>query len=583
MKQLRTFLKLLVGCFLFFHSFCFASLIPAVASSIGQQSNGKIIIAGLTQNAGIAQILVTRLTTILTLDTSFGINGNAILSVGDQAAAYALAIQTDDKIVVAGLAQISGTPEIMLVRFNADGSLDTGFGTSGVVITPFGQAAVAHSVALQTDGSIVVAGTAINNSVPIIFVARYNAAGVLDTTFGTSGFATSSSGNLNHAYALKIQSDGKSIAVGNVDGKIFAVRFTTSGVLDTTWGPTAIGNFANGNAIAIQGDGNFLVAGYSDNAWTIVRYLSAGGIDTSYGTSGIITVPIENKGQARSVFLQADGKALVAGFANKENALIRLTSTGVLDSSFGNAGISTFAIPNAPFSQGLAATLTVGEQILITGSASDGYFVAQLLNNGVLDTSVGTYGIFVQPGTSVSLVGPTGPTGLQGLPGLPGETGPIGPTGLPGLPGVTGPVGPTGLQGLIGETGPIGPTGLQGLPGITGETGPIGPIGPTGLPGLPGSTGPTGLQGLIGETGPIGPTGLQGLTGETGPIGPTGLPGLPGATGPTGLQGLQGLPGITGPTGLIGATGVSSSASDYVFLFDTTTQNLNNGSFGDLT
>ena len=97
-----------------------------------------------------------------------------------------------------------------LVRYNTDGSMDTTFGTNGIVKTVIGTWAQAYSVALQSDGKIVLAGSASSH----FALARYNTDGSLDTTFGTNGIVTTSIGTVQDmATCVAIQSDGK-IAVG---------------------------------------------------------------------------------------------------------------------------------------------------------------------------------------------------------------------------------------------------------------------------------------------------------------------------------------------------------------------------------
>ena len=178
---------------------------------------------------------VTRYNANGRLDTTFGINGQAP-GVGIPSA---LVVLSTGKFIVAGTldssVQTSGiTQGFSLLRNNSNGSIDTGFGTLGGVVTPFpgNVFAAAHAVAVQSNGNIVAAGqTSLTNPVsspgPSDFaLARYTAAGQLDTTFGTGGFVTTAFGSsVASVAALAIQTDGKIVAVGNSSGGITIARY----------------------------------------------------------------------------------------------------------------------------------------------------------------------------------------------------------------------------------------------------------------------------------------------------------------------------------------------------------------------
>src|SRR5205823_1660150 len=121
------------------------------------------------------------------LDSSFGNNGLVITDFGFDSQAFALAVQTDGKIVVAGYTFTGGSQyDFALARYNTDGSLDTTFGTNGEVVTDFGTGGdEALAVVIDADGKIVVAGYTFTGDSQYDFaLARYNADGSLDTSFG---------------------------------------------------------------------------------------------------------------------------------------------------------------------------------------------------------------------------------------------------------------------------------------------------------------------------------------------------------------------------------------------------------------
>jgi len=156
------------------------------------------------------------------LDTSFGTGGIVTTPIGNSNDASALGIQSDGKIVVAGGSSNGSNYDFALVRYNTNGSLDTSFGTGGIVNTPVGSSNdYARTLGIQSDGKIVAAGDSSNGSKNDFALVRYNANGSLDTSFGTGGIVTTPVGSSGGAYALAIQSDGKIVAAGSSNGSTY--------------------------------------------------------------------------------------------------------------------------------------------------------------------------------------------------------------------------------------------------------------------------------------------------------------------------------------------------------------------------
>lgn len=279
----------------------------AVAKTLVVQPDGKTVVAGIGTSVdfGDQDIAVARFNLDGTLDTTFGGDGKVTtqIDVTNEIPASVL-IQPDGKIVVAAILADSG---IVLVRYNADGSADTTFGTNGVVQTTIGQSATVAGVVLQPDGKLVVAGTEDSQSGQARFVAfRYLTNGGLDSSFGTAGEFRSDPlaqrGGQIHAVAL--QSDGKIVAGGQFRDAIFAsgfgetggtvlFRVTSSGVLDETFGNHgSVVRYINAKdgvfnyhsaiyTIAIQPDGKILTAG--TGPITLTRYNTSGALDQTFG------------------------------------------------------------------------------------------------------------------------------------------------------------------------------------------------------------------------------------------------------------------------------------------------------------
>jgi uncharacterized delta-60 repeat protein len=381
------------------------------------------------------------------LDTSFGTGGIVVTDYlydysGDYYSAYneiyAIAIQQDGKIVVAGYADVSGSTgeDFIVARYNTDGSLDTTFGTGGFVLTDFdNKYDQAYALAIQNDGKIVVAGLTDRGGNQKFAVARYTAAGELDNSFGTDGKVTveiSTTQFYDYAYALAIQSDGKIVVAGySYDGSknVFAiVRLNADGTLDNTFdGDSGIGNgivttaftsHASASAIGIQADGKIIVAGNTHyngkECFALVRYNANNGtLDTSFDNDGkVITEFGSNPASASSLALQADGKIVVAGTSSNSVApgesnfaLARYTTNGALDSTFGNNGIMETYMGGVDNAYCNAMKIQADGKIVVGGYAKkdsiQNFAILRYTASGFLDTTFGTDGkVFILHGNN---------------------------------------------------------------------------------------------------------------------------------------------------------------------------------------
>jgi uncharacterized delta-60 repeat protein len=318
--------------------------------------------ARITTTSTTDDIAVARYNTNGSLDETFGTGGFVTTPIGTSTdRANSVVLQSDGKIVVAGYASItttSTTDDIAVARYNTNGSLDTTFDTDGKVTTPIGTSTDrANSVVLQSDGKIVVAGYASNGTNDDFAVARYYTNGSLDTTFDTDGKVTTPIGtSTDLANSVVLQSDGKIVVAGsayNGNNDDFAVaRYYTNGSLDITFGTggfvtTPIGTSNDrANSVVLQSDGKIMVAGYarigSYDEFAVARYNTDGVLDITFGTGGFVTTSIGiSNDRANSVVLQSDGKIVVAGSAdngsNNDIAVARysITVSGADSSSNG--------------------------------------------------------------------------------------------------------------------------------------------------------------------------------------------------------------------------------------------------------
>jgi uncharacterized delta-60 repeat protein len=188
-----------------------------VATSVVLQSDGKIVVAGYSYNGSNYDFAVVRYNTNGSLDTTFDTDGKVTTAIGSSTdRATSVVLQSDGKIVVAGWSYNGSNNDFAVVRYNIDGSLDTTFDTDGKVTTAVGLGEdFAISVVLQSDGKIVAAGVSNNGTNDDFAVVRYNTNGSLDTTFDTDGKVTTAIGSgTDRANSVVVQSDGKIVAAG---------------------------------------------------------------------------------------------------------------------------------------------------------------------------------------------------------------------------------------------------------------------------------------------------------------------------------------------------------------------------------
>ena len=348
-----------------------------VAFATVVQPDGKIISVG-TSFTTPKSVVAIRYNANGTLDSSFGTNGITVTSLPSaDASGFAATLQADGKLLVAGRScPLSGSSSFLLLRYHTDvstgtpGTLDTGFGTSGIVTTaiPSGSATSANAIALSGT-NILLAGQSKIGGRLVIALAQYASSGALDSTFGSGGIVTTPIFSLDAAAAaVAVQGNGKIVAAG-LAGSLAAdvwdvalLRYNADGSLDTTFGggdgivTTDIGSSSNyANAVALQADGKIIVAGNafansrantSDIA--VLRYNVDGTLDTAgFGSpNGYVTTNVGAFDNGFAVAVQpADSRIVVAGNADDgmgdRLALLRYNADGSLDSGFGTSGIVT--------------------------------------------------------------------------------------------------------------------------------------------------------------------------------------------------------------------------------------------------
>jgi uncharacterized delta-60 repeat protein len=190
------------------------------AHALAIQADGRIVAAGHAIINGQFKFALSRYLTTGVLDNSFGVNGKVISSVGADSSgtAYALTIQPDGRILVAGFSLNNQDRDFALMRYNSNGSPDLTFNATGQVNTPVGASSndIVSSMALQPDGKVLCGGTSFQGMNWFFAIARYNANGSIDNTFNGNGIVLTNFilGNYNGLHDMALKTDGKIVVVG---------------------------------------------------------------------------------------------------------------------------------------------------------------------------------------------------------------------------------------------------------------------------------------------------------------------------------------------------------------------------------
>lgn len=335
-------------------------------NTIIEQPDGKFLVT--TENGNSFEFVIRRYNASGSDDTSFGNNGKSALLVQDVNRALGIALQPNQKIIVAGTSRsftslVDGY-DFNVVRYSTNGVPDASFGNNGIIASKFDSSNdVSSKLLIQPDEKIITIGTrktfAMNTlGKEIIAMSRTNIDGSLDTTFGTDGKVVSDLGQAY--YTIKnsaLQHDGKilvaceTVTVGNSFYEYFLIRYNNNGSIDMAFGnngkttlgfeKTAILPLANGKIIIAS-----QVYDAQDNPFLNLKRLNNdGSLDTTFNSNLLVDINGFISGSIYST-LQSDGKiVVVASIPNQDGKLdfykIRYHNDGTIDTSYAN-GLNAF-------------------------------------------------------------------------------------------------------------------------------------------------------------------------------------------------------------------------------------------------
>jgi uncharacterized delta-60 repeat protein len=335
------------------------------------QPDGKIIAAGSSMGAGyVPYVVVSRYMTDGSLDPSFGINGNYVMTYLSEAGVYKCLIRDNGKILLCGYATDYNVYGVLLIQLNTDGTVDLSFGNNGIEFQATGLtggfASNFYALTLQADGKILVAGYLTDstyNQIPVVL--RFSETGVLDPTFGSAGIAQIPVTQLDNDFsAVSVQSDGKIVAAGHIQSglswfTLLIARFDPDGNLDTTYGTSGIVNLNLNNvddeffSLTLTADDQAILAGFTVSQadfyyhLLVMKFDGSGQPVTGFGSNGQVVYGAVPYTVGDALIMQPDGKILISGStgelqpANNDFALWRFNADGSPDNTFGTNGIVT--------------------------------------------------------------------------------------------------------------------------------------------------------------------------------------------------------------------------------------------------
>ena len=335
--------------------------------SIAVDEQNRIVAAGTTRNGTNYDFALFRYTASGDLDDTFGTNGIMTIDLsGDRDEATSVAIGTDGKIIVTGHAENNdGYQDFALVRFLESGSVDLSFGNDGIVTTNILSTDLGESCAVDSNGKIIVAGQTSDGIYGYFAVARYEESGDLDTTFGTGGLVTTDFGQKqDHAYSCVLDSQGRIVVAGIAANSSYRSDFG------------------------------------------VARYLDTGILDNTFGGDGKVTTDIGDEGDHRAYACTVDSedRVIVAGithnggtsFEDNDFAVVRYLENGNLDPAFGDGGmvITDFS---GSYDHALSVVIDNEGRIVVAGysenaQGNNDFAMVRYLDNGDLDSSFGNGG-----------------------------------------------------------------------------------------------------------------------------------------------------------------------------------------------
>jgi uncharacterized delta-60 repeat protein len=337
-----------------------------------------VTLMGLLQMFVVATVWVAGNSNAGSLDSSFGTGGIVLADLGGFDVSTDVAIHPDGKITIVGTT-FGPSTNFVLVQYHPDGTLNQNFGAAGIAITNLGGTDIARALAIHNDKIIVVGESNVAGSNAFVII-RYDSNGNRDSSFGDDGIVmTQITSASDGAWALALQPDGKYVVAGEAHSRFATARYNSNGSLDETFGESGVVREENvgftATTVRIQPDGKIVVAGRGSGV-VMVRYHADGSRDTHFGNNGVVATgpPLD---AAWDMVIQPDGKIVAVGgsaFLHDESVFYHMAISRFESDGSSDTGFGdngTVIVDFGPEMNGaLAVELQVDGKLLIAGHSS---------------------------------------------------------------------------------------------------------------------------------------------------------------------------------------------------------------------
>lgn len=378
------------------------------------QSDGKIVVAGYSTSSITGKdFSVVRYNSNGSLDNTFGNNGivNTDLQTGSDDVAYSIALQSDGKIILAGFSDDGTNKDAALIRYNTDGTIDSGFGNNGIVLTDFDNYQQDEIKVIKIHpltGNIIIGGSSvISTYIGKPVVARYLSNGTLDNTFNANGIKTlwiraSDNTKLFSVEDLVVESNGKISAAGwqrsltpGINNEYWAARILSNGDMDETFSLDGVVNYSHGSTLStgllLNNNKDFIICG--SRQYLLDSYVQSFKINSN---GNIPAVPISYSGynlngyhKAYKIVEDMNGKYVMVGASGtsstSQSFLVgRLNTTLSVDNSFVATGFTTVSFGNN-LNEAFGVAIQTDNKIIAVGYTGNNFAIARYLGDDTAD------------------------------------------------------------------------------------------------------------------------------------------------------------------------------------------------------
>ena len=326
------------------------------------QPDGKLVVAGYTDNGNDLDLFVARLLVDGQLDLSFGNQGLFSYDFnGEDDYVKGLTVGPNGHIYFAATTSVGGQKDPLIGRLTTYGSFDTSFGASGVVwFNPSTENEEVEALAIAADESLFLCGQTKVGDARNGFVLKTLANGSYDPNFGSNGFLELNYPGDDRLEDIVLGNDGNLFLAGTREGygEMVVVKLNSQGLLDGTFGQSGFATYSDplgvpiGNRLVLRPSGEIVLAGaisYFDyNQWAVVQFLADGSLDPNFGEQGLVSVGAPGQWTfINGLELLSDESILLGGntTTNSETQAFwsRIDVSGNLDLSLGTGGFVSYA------------------------------------------------------------------------------------------------------------------------------------------------------------------------------------------------------------------------------------------------